>query len=101
MPKDRAVHGGHDAMLTFPIKSHRRRTKAVPPAVAPSPPPPPPPPSGVTVVSVTVASGNELDFTFSAPVTVDASPPSGQPWVQMPVFGPESAGSAQQIDETI
>ena len=65
------------------------------------PSPPPPPPAGVTVVAVTLVEGrgDAADFHFSDPVACDGTA-TGQPWVQMPVWGQEGAVSSEQVDET-
>ena len=75
-------------------RSFRRRE------AAPTPPPPPPPPPEVFVVSVALASANQLDFEFSVPVTCDGSA-SGQPVVEMPFFGWEGANASEQVAENV
>ena len=47
-------------------------------------------------MSVTVASPTQLDFEFSVPVTCDGSA-SGQPQVEMALFGWEGADASAQI----
>jgi hypothetical protein len=51
-------------------------------------------------VAVTLVDGSHLDFEFSAAVTCDGNGASN-PWVEMPVFGPEAPLGSEQVSPTV
>jgi hypothetical protein len=49
---------------------------------------------------VTLVDGSHLDFEFSAAVTCNGEGASN-PWVEMPLFGPESPLASEQVSATV